>query len=270
MGAGKACETPRCTPRWRTLWGRGRGRATRGRGRPPAATGPASWTHRCTPAPARPTPRRCSSRSHHSPSTTPSPASRDRSSTNSVGEIKFPSTHLCRPAACAGQHGGLYGHSSAAGFAKLDTHGHYVPSLAHPGYPAPHADPGSDQVISSSKPFRRVSSVVLATGIDGLAQVTIRYPETSGAGEAVGGAGGAGGDPFKHATDQSQCVTCGAVITGARYSTVVNCSVLHTVLSRRDSQLCHSCANYSKMNGIRPSSGQVIISILNIWGPRRK
>jgi len=48
-------------------------------------------------------------------------------------------------------------------------------------------------------------------------------------------------DPFKHATDVSQCVTCGAQITAS---------------SRKSgSQLCHSCANYSKMNGIRPSTG---------------
>jgi len=111
-----------------------------------------------------------------------------------------------------GQTAGIYSDSVNNGFTKnLGSYGHYVPSAAHPGYNLHQTDPSNpDQ------------------------NITLRYSidQTEP-------------DPFRPAVDLTECVTCGAQITG-----------------RKDggAQLCHSCSNYSKMNGIRPSTGSGVRS----------
>ena len=42
--------------------------------------------------------------------------------------------------------------------------------------------------------------------------------------------------------------------------TPLKCDTVQSSVRKEGSQLCHSCANYSKMNGIRPSAGPSVRS----------
>ena len=108
----------------------------------------------------------------------------------------------------------MYGDSISNGFTKnLGSYGHYVPSAAHPG-----------TVLAISDIRLQNRHFVLGYNIHQTDQtnpdqsITLRYSLEH-----------TEPDPFRPATDLTECVTCGAQITG-----------------RKDggAQLCHSCANY--------------------------
>lgn len=112
---------------------------------------------------------------------------------------------------------------------------HYVPSVAaSPGFSLHHAEPSVPDQTTLPRFWKLVFSIhsqhFFSNG---------RYPPSSQESTS---------DPFSPATG-SECLTCGAALSGARQWRSSNTT---------SSQLCDSCANYSKMNrppGTTTSSG---------------